>query len=500
MEALFEIERKVKRSYFLWLYLALSLCFLVAVGFVVFWYCGMDAGVSLNPFQNIGFLPILVVPCVFVPLYILYQYLLARRGYRFLIYPGRIGIGTPILDMDIGFKDIVSITIEPISLLYRKGYSVAFGLEVPGQRRMRRHLEIALEMRKGARFYLVMPDAEAFYERLSTAKSEWDRTHGAVAREDEDQSKLRRFLYVLASSFIMPFMGHPLYWGPSPVEIKGFFRQKRKRVLVGMTLWLVSILTVLAALVPVRMGTQFERWARAMNQTARGYHRSAIQHELDEQDTGEIWRKAAELHTDMIESHPRLPLGAFMGKAFYASMYHNLGVAYLGSGEAEKATEAFEKAVEMIPRPHRWFAGMVRRVDRGAFYNLLGSAYAQAGQYDRAITTYLQTVERAGPDFAGMDRARAVFAHSGLGMAYGQQEQYDLSVAHYQKVLALDPSYILAYEGLARAYRGKGWADSVAVLEDRARQLDPDGEWTKWLRENLVRQTRAYRAIPITEM
>ena len=66
-----------------------------------------------------------------------------------------------------------------------------------------------------------------------------------------------------------------------------------------------------------------------------------------------------------------------------ADPHHNLGLAYLGKGEAAKAIEPLEKATKMSPPPLTWYA--------------LGKAYQETGRNDDAKTAYQKFLKRARP-------------------------------------------------------------------------------------------------------
>ncbi len=84
------------------------------------------------------------------------------------------------------------------------------------------------------------------------------------------------------------------------------------------------------------------------------------------------------------------------------------GVAYVESGQYDKAIESFRKIIEIKPA-------------YAEAYNNLGVVYHKLKLYDTAIDSYREAI-KIKPDFAD--------AHLNIGLACGMQEQQGL-IAYY---------------------------------------------------------------------
>lgn len=73
---------------------------------------------------------------------------------------------------------------------------------------------------------------------------------------------------------------------------------------------------------------------------------------------------------------------------------------------------------------------------RGPAYNHIGNAYAQAGQYQRAVESYDEAI-RNNPKYA--------LAYNNRGVAYVQLRQYESAIADYSQAIRLNPKYTNAY-------------------------------------------------------
>lgn len=98
-----------------------------------------------------------------------------------------------------------------------------------------------------------------------------------------------------------------------------------------------------------------------------------------------------------------------------ARIYYNLGVAYAGAGQSEKAIAAYKRAIELD-------AGYT-----DAYCNL-GVIYSMAGENKKAEELYNKTLE-INPNHPN--------AHNNLGLTYYQNGQYDLALEHFEKAIEL---------------------------------------------------------------
>ena len=54
------------------------------------------------------------------------------------------------------------------------------------------------------------------------------------------------------------------------------------------------------------------------------------------------------------------------------------------------------------------------------------------------------------------------------------EQEYDLSIAAYRRVNEADPTFVLAYQGLAEAHGRKGELPAAIAAIQKAIELDPD--------------------------
>jgi lipoprotein NlpI len=122
--------------------------------------------------------------------------------------------------------------------------------------------------------------------------------------------------------------------------------------------------------------------------------------------------------------------------------FYNRGRAYANKGQYERAIEDLDQAIRLNPNVAQAFSTR-------------GAAYANKGQYDRAIQDYDQAI-RLNPNFA--------VAFSNRGDAYRAKGDNDRAIADLNEAIRLDPNFALAYfnRGLAYLYS----ANSAKALAD----------------------------------
>jgi ankyrin repeat protein/cytochrome c-type biogenesis protein CcmH/NrfG len=99
-----------------------------------------------------------------------------------------------------------------------------------------------------------------------------------------------------------------------------------------------------------------------------------------------------------------------------------------------------------------------------AAYNKRGCAYADKGDYDRAISDFDKALE-LDPNYA--------FAYSNRGYAYADKGDYDRAISDLDKALELDPRYAEAYLNRGLACYRKGSYDRAISDFDKALELNP---------------------------
>jgi CHAT domain-containing protein/Tfp pilus assembly protein PilF len=103
-------------------------------------------------------------------------------------------------------------------------------------------------------------------------------------------------------------------------------------------------------------------------------------------------------------------------------------------------------------------------------YNLRGSAYAQKGDFDRAIADLTKGIE--------LDPSQAV-VHAARGEAYRFRGDVDRAIADYNKALELDPKRATAYHSRGLALASKG--NYAAGIADLTKAIEADPKSTRAL-------------------
>lgn len=147
---------------------------------------------------------------------------------------------------------------------------------------------------------------------------------------------------------------------------------------------------------------------------------------------------------------------------FAWGVYYNLGNVYALQGDYESAIEKYNEAIKLRP-------------DFAEAYNNRGFVYAKQGNYEKAIADYTKAIQSSPIDPYTLNkqgiritftdqRQNQVKAYNNRGFAYAEQGNYEKAIADYKKAIELDPSYALAYwnRGVARTKLG----DKQGAIED----------------------------------
>ena len=129
----------------------------------------------------------------------------------------------------------------------------------------------------------------------------------------------------------------------------------------------------------------------------------------------------------------------------------NLGVAYAGKGELDKAIEKFQETLALRPD------------DPDALINL-GVAYAKKGELDKAIEKYQEALALR-PDYPD--------ALINLGVAYFYTKNYIEIKNIFDRLLAIDPTYSMGYFHLARLYSIQNNEKEALKFLHIALKMDP---------------------------
>jgi len=110
-------------------------------------------------------------------------------------------------------------------------------------------------------------------------------------------------------------------------------------------------------------------------------------------------------------------------------------------------------------------SGAASGSDSPGLYDLLGNAYAQTQQNEKAEETYRKAVE-IDPDDPGH--------HRGLAQALIAQDKIQAALEQYQRLTELEPESPESYLRMAQIYRRLGQVDDAQKSLARAKELAPD--------------------------
>jgi len=131
---------------------------------------------------------------------------------------------------------------------------------------------------------------------------------------------------------------------------------------------------------------------------------------------------------------------------------NSLGTAYWQAGKFQKARDAFKTVVALKPDYVE------------AQYNL-ANCYRSLGELDNAIHQYQVTVELE-PGFA--------VAYNDLGIVYDSIGQFEQAIEQFELAIELAPSRYEFYVSLAQTLQSKGELDEALIALQNAISLSPD--------------------------
>ena len=153
-----------------------------------------------------------------------------------------------------------------------------------------------------------------------------------------------------------------------------------------------------------------------------------------------------------------------------------LGTLYNGTGEHEKAGEAFQRALE-------------RDAHSSQAYRGLAAAQERLGNSAEAERTYRRAIELRPGDWAGF---------SSLGVFYYRQGRYPLAAEMFEKVVALTPDNARGYHNLGGVYHLMGRADEAIAAFRRSLAIQPTPSaysnigTVEFFRHNYAESARAF--------
>ena len=135
----------------------------------------------------------------------------------------------------------------------------------------------------------------------------------------------------------------------------------------------------------------------------------------------------------------------------HKTAWNNLGRAYLGLNQNDKAIAAFKKQIEINP------------YDQYA-YNNLGAAYVAELNYDEAIKQFQKQIEINPLD---------PYAHAGLGDVYARQKKFAAAVPELEKAVALQSQNALLQISLGQSYIATNQTEKGMAAFEKAISLAP---------------------------
>jgi tetratricopeptide (TPR) repeat protein len=163
-----------------------------------------------------------------------------------------------------------------------------------------------------------------------------------------------------------------------------------------------------------------------------------------------------------------------------AKTYYDRGLAYANKGEYDRAIADFTEAIRLDPalsaayilRGRALRASVSRITSVGENFSFIITTYtggsitsAQQQAYDKAIADFTQAIR--------LDLNSSI-AYRERGVLYDYKGDYDQAMADYNQAIRLNPNYALAYNNRGIAYKAKGEYDRAIADFTQAIRLDPN--------------------------
>ena len=177
-----------------------------------------------------------------------------------------------------------------------------------------------------------------------------------------------------------------------------------------------------------------------------------------------------------------------------AADYNTLGIFYYDKKDVEKAVQAFEKALHIAPyhkAARRNLHQLLRSKGFKALaskdfetatttfervlqmepldaptYQLMGNGYAQAGQFEKAISYYQKAIDLNPVD--ALTQHNFAHCYNNYGVSLRNRGKWDAAIDAYRNALRLMPTLQIARTNLSDAFTRKANADSEAGELDEA--------------------------------
>src|SRR6478752_21635 len=100
-------------------------------------------------------------------------------------------------------------------------------------------------------------------------------------------------------------------------------------------------------------------------------------------------------------------------------------------------------------------------------YNNRGNAYAEKGDYDRAVQDFDQSIKLNPTNPKPFNN---------IGVAYLKKGEYDLAIKNHDEAIRLNPNYVKAFVNRAETYQNKNQYERAARDYDEAIRLEPNSK------------------------
>ena len=147
-----------------------------------------------------------------------------------------------------------------------------------------------------------------------------------------------------------------------------------------------------------------------------------------------------------------------------AAAFYNRGIAWADKGEFDRAITDYNEAIRIDPK-------------YASAYHNRANAWKEMGEYDRGIADLDEAI-RLSPD--------AVHYNS-RGFIRIKKGEYDRAIADFTDAIRLNPRFAIPYANRGEAWRLKGDLDRALVDQDRAIALDPKGTFIYIARGDTLR-------------
>jgi tetratricopeptide (TPR) repeat protein len=165
-----------------------------------------------------------------------------------------------------------------------------------------------------------------------------------------------------------------------------------------------------------------------------------------------VWRDPLSLWQDVVRKSPDKARG-----------YNNLGMAFFGKGQYEKALEMYERAI--VLNSSDW-----------EYYINRGYAYEEMGKRDKAMEDFDKSIAL---------NPRSYKAYANKGMIYGKTGLFNRAIEQFNKAIDINPDSALSYGNRGLAYSLTGDYDKALQDLNKAIELDNNDAGSYGTRGNL---------------